>query len=122
MKKLLAMLLAAAMIFSMVACSGNTDNTNDSNNVVENNDPVVDSNNGTVADPAEPVSTEPVSELDALTQYWAWLDEMDYDEQSDALYQANLGEFYENYSVAKAEKDDVNKRMALMAIADVAVQ
>lgn len=116
MKKLLAMLLAAAMIFSMVACSGNTDNTNDSNNVVENNDPVVDSNTDPV-EPSEPAA-EPVSELEALTQYWAWLDEMDYDEQSDALYQANLGEFYEYYSVAKAEKDDVNKRMALMAIAE----
>ena len=49
---------------------------------------------------------------------FAALDEMDYDEQSDTIYDYNLGEFYEYYTVAKAELDDTDTRMALMAIAE----
>ena len=40
-----------------------------------------------------------------------------YEAQSQALYQAELGEFYEAYMAAKAEKN-VSKRYALMAIAE----
>ena len=49
---------------------------------------------------------------------FAALDEMDYEEQSDAVYDHNLGEFYAAYSVAKEEITDLDLRLALMAIAE----
>lgn len=49
---------------------------------------------------------------------WEAIDAMDYDEASDALYDYNLGEFYEAYQTAKAELDDVDVRTALMAVAE----
>ena len=49
---------------------------------------------------------------------WGSIDEMDYDDASDAIYEWNLGEFYDYYSTAKEELDDVDVRLALMAIAE----
>lgn len=49
---------------------------------------------------------------------WDAINAMDYDAQSDALYEWNLGEFNEALQTAKAEITDLNLRMALMAIAD----
>ena len=49
---------------------------------------------------------------------FAAIDEMSYDDASDAIYDYNLGEFYSYYSTAKEELDNVDVRMALMAIAE----
>ena len=49
---------------------------------------------------------------------WDAIDAMDYDDMSDTIYDWNLGEFYENYVVAKEEISDLNVRSALMAIAE----
>ena len=49
---------------------------------------------------------------------WESIDAMDYDDASDAIYDYNLGEFYEAYQTAKAELDDVDVRTALMAVAE----
>ena len=49
---------------------------------------------------------------------WEAIDAMDYDDASDALYDRNLGEFYEAYLVAKEELDDLDARLALMAVAE----
>ncbi len=49
---------------------------------------------------------------------WEAIDAMDYDDASDAVYDHNLGEFNEYYQTAKAELDDTDMRLALMAIAE----
>jgi ABC-type oligopeptide transport system substrate-binding subunit len=47
----------------------------------------------------------------------AFGEELSYDEQSAAIYDANLGDFYEAYETAK-ETEDISERYALMAIAE----
>lgn len=100
MKKLLAALLAVAMVLSMVACGSKTETP------------------ATTA-PAAPAATEAVDpELAILTEKWAEIDAMDYDSASDAVYEMNLGEFNACYQDAKTEVDDLDLRMAKMAIAE----
>ena len=45
-------------------------------------------------------------------------EELTYDEISKQLYDENLGEFYKLYAEAKKEKEDLDKRFALMALAE----
>ena len=85
MKKLLALLLAAMMIMSMVACGPANTNPTETNKNVEYVDP--------------------------------FKDIADYDELSAAVYDLVLGDFYEAYQAAAAEKD-VATRYAKMAIAE----
>ena len=90
MKKILAMLLVAAMVFGLAACaeSGSKDTTG--------------SNAGTVT---------------YVDPYASLRGEDSYDELSQAIYDDILGEFYEAYEAAK-EADNVSQRYALMAIAE----
>lgn len=80
MKKLLAMLLAVAMVMSMAVGAA---------------------------------SADPYAGPD-----WAAIDAMDHDEASDAIYEWNLGEFNAAYQDAKAEIEDLDLRLAKMAIAE----
>lgn len=103
MKKLLAVLLAAAMVLSMAACGSNKTDTPATNA------------------PTTPAQTEAVaadSELAALIEKWAEVDAMNHDDQSDTIYYNAMGDFMEAYEVAKEELDDVDLRAALMAIAE----
>lgn len=112
MKKFLCLLLALTMLFSLVACGedGTTPNTPVNSGDQAQND-VPDSNNDdTAEDDTTPVSYEAPD--------WAAIDALDYDGQSDAVYQRNLGTFAEAYSAAKEELDDTDMRLALMAIAE----
>ncbi len=106
MKKLVSLLLAAAMVLSLAACGATADT----------NQP---------ADTGDAAATEPADTGDtgaAASDYtgpdWEAIDAMDYDDASDAIYDWNLGEFESYYDVAKAELDDVDQRTALMAIAE----
>lgn len=88
MKKILAMLLVVVMVFGLVACApANTDSSSTPSGSTNPSD-------GTTPD-AEPT----------------------YDEISQEIYDATLGEFYEAYEAAKAA-DNVSERFALMAIAE----
>jgi len=103
MKKMLALLLAAVMVVSLAACGGNNATPSTTAAPAETQAPAE------TAAPAGDVYTGPD---------WAAIDAMDYDEASDVLYDWNLGEFWEHYQVAKEEVEDLDLRMALMAIAE----
>ncbi len=114
--KVLAMLLAAAMVASLAACGGGNSSQTTTAAATETTTAAPAAEETTAA-PAEEETTGGAEE--AVTgPDWAAIDAMDYDEQSDALYDYNLGEFYEYYQTAKAEVADLNKRYALMAIAE----
>lgn len=104
MKKLLAALLAVAMVLSMAACGSKTETP------------------ATTPAPAAteaPVATEAAPAGDVYTgPDWEAIDAMDYDSASDAVYEWNLGEFNAYYQDAKTEVDDLDLRMAKMAIAE----
>lgn len=102
MKKFVSLLLALAMVFSMVACTAGNDETSN---------PPADNTGNTDA-------TNPPEEGSYVGPDWAAIDAMDYEDMSDALYEWNLSEFYEYYKTAKAELDDIDLRTALMAIAE----
>ena len=87
-KKLLCVLLAATTAFSMCACGGKKDDT-------ATNDNSGDSGAKTALD----------------------LSDMSYDEQSSAIYEYVLGDFYEAYQAALASENN-DERYALMAIAE----
>ncbi len=119
-QRLLASLLAASMVLGLAACG------NDSNSGT----PSTDSSEATVGSEAgEPTGSEaseptgssegeePVANVYEGPD-WAAIDAMDYDEKSDALYDFNLGEFNEYYQKAKAEIEDLDLRMAMMAISE----
>lgn len=103
MKKFLSLLLAAAMVLSLVACGDNA-----------GNNPVSSGDSGNNPPPAENV----VADTNYTGPDWESIDAMDYDAQSDAVYDFNLGEFAAAYATAKEELDDVDKRLALMAVAE----
>lgn len=115
-KKMLALLLAGSMVLAMAAC-GNTDNgstDNPGNTGSQENSGSTDDNSGSTDDGGD------VQEDTAAYTGpdWEAIDAMDYDDASDALYDWNLGEFYEYYSTAKEELDDVDQRLALMALSE----
>ncbi|MDE7220313.1 MAG: peptide ABC transporter substrate-binding protein [Oscillospiraceae bacterium] len=107
-KKFLCLVLALAMLLSLVACGGNNNTPTDTNN------PPADTNT--------PADNTPDDNAPADGGYtgpdWAAIDAMDADGQSDALYDWNLGEFASYYAAAKTELDDLDKRAALMAVAE----
>lgn len=102
MKKILAMLLAVVMVVGLFAGCGSDDTTS------------------TTA-PAGTTATVPATTTgsDAYTgPDWEAIDAMDYDSACDAVYDWNLGEFWEYYQVAKEEVTDLDLRLGLMAIAE----
>lgn len=124
-QKLLASLLAASMVLGLAAC-GNEGNTGNSGTPsTDSGESTVEST--TVDSPADE-STEPVASTEGEESEpvesvyegpdWTAIDAMDYDEKSDALYEYNLGEFNEYYQVAKEEVQNLDLRMALMAISE----
>lgn len=104
MKKTLALMLVLAMVLSMFAGCG------------KNEEPSTSTTAPASVETA-PAGTE--SNGDSYTgPDWDAIDAMDYDSASDALYDWNLGEFWEYYQVAKEEVEDLDVRAALMAIAE----
>lgn len=96
--KIMSLLLAVVMVASLFAGCGNK-----------------------TADETKPSETAPtagndgpVMAADAQTE----IDPEVYDADSSEIYDGVLGEFYEYYSNALAEKLDLDVRMALMALAD----
>ncbi len=115
--KVLAMLLAAAMVASLAACGGGSGSQTTTAAPAAEETTAAPAAEETTAAPAE--ETTGGAEEGAYTgPDWAAIDAMSDDEQSDAVYDWNLGEFNEYYQTAKAELDDIPKRMALMAIAE----
>ena len=104
MKKIVSLLLALVMVFSLAACSGGND--------VETQSP----NTGNPASSNPENSDAPGGE--GAGPDWAAIDAMDYEDMSDAIYDWNLSEFYDNYMTAKAELDNVDLRTAMMAAAE----
>ena len=103
MKKLLALLLALAMVMSLAACGGNA--------------PAAPTTATEAPAATTPAGTDTPDE--AYTGLdWAAIDAMDVDEASDTVYDWNLGEFNEVYQDAKSEVVDLDLRMAKMAIAE----
>ncbi len=112
MRKILCLLLALTMVISLVACGSDPTNVEDNNG---GNDAEV--NNGGEETPANDGDND-VDPASYTGPDWASIDAMDYDEQSDAIYERNLGVFADTYATAKEELDDTDKRLALMAIAE----
>ena len=102
MKKIFALVLALAMVLSMVACGAKTPATD----APAADAPVVDA---PAADVAETETEEAVAN--------PFADIEDYDELSSAVYEYVLGEFYEYYMAAQ-EATNTAERYALMAIAE----
>ena len=108
MKKFFALLLALAMVMSMVACGAKTETPATTPAASGNTtaEPTTGSSNE-ATDPAAPVVyTDPFADLAD-----------DYDELSQAVYDLVLGEFYDYYMEAQEETTDA-MRYAKMAIAE----
>ncbi len=95
MKKFLALLLAAGMIFSVAACGDKTPSNGDDTGIVDGTD----------------TGSEAVEYVDP------YADIEDYDALSAAIYNDVLGDFATAYEAAKAATN-VSERYALMAIAE----
>jgi len=112
MKKILALLLAVAMVLSMVAC-GSKETTTPAPSTSE------EKTEQTTTPEASEKEEAPAEETEGPVEYvdpYADLAD-DYDAQSEAIYYDILGEFYEAYEAAKAV-ENVSERYALMAIAE----
>ena len=107
-KKLLALLLALTMVFSLVACGGN--NTSDGNNnapvvEVENNDDATDAQTGDETE--APVGTDGEA---------VYVREDDED-----IYEEALGEYAELLAAAEDPANSVDERFVLFAKAEAAL-
>ena len=115
-QKLLAVLLSASMVFGLSACGNGGGTTNDA--------PASDSSTNEADESTDGSESEGETDTDTAESDgyvgpdWEAIDAMDYDEKSDALYDYNLGEFNDYYQTAKEEVTDLDKRMALMAVAE----
>ena len=99
-KRILSLVLALVMVFSLLAGCGSKDKNTDTSDKPQNSTPVSDNAN-----------TEPVEYVDP----YAGIE--DYDELSMAIYEDVLGEFYEYYTAAE-DAESIAERWALMAIAE----
>ncbi len=106
--KLLALVLALVMVVSLFA--GCSKPAQDETPAPSDNTPAEDTNTENNETPADETPAEPVEYVDPTA-------DMDYDEASTYLYDANLGEFYEYLNAGK-EAETVSERYALMAIAE----
>lgn len=115
MKKLLALLLTAAMILSLAACGeqptpGSSDDTT----------PAVSTEGTTEADTTEAPSVTPTEDPDAdklAVDVWSY-DTAQYYEDSEKIYNDILGDYYKYYQEALEVTDDMALRYALEAIAE----
>ena len=110
-KKFLSLVLALMMLLSLVACGGNNNTDTPANTDTP-------TNTDTPANTDTPSDADEPADAGYTGPDWEAIDAMDYDDQSDALYDWNLGEFADAYAAAKSELDDMDKRSALMAIAE----
>ncbi len=117
MKKILALVLALMMLVSVLAGCNNADDEKkpaDDNPPVDNNPPADDENNPPEDEnPPEDVTPEAYTGPD-----WEAISAMSHDDASWELYEYVLGDYYEAYEAAKAETENLDLRMALMAIAE----
>lgn len=97
MKKLMALLLAAAMVLSLAACGGSSAPAATTAPAASNGD--------------APASNDAPAAIDADVVY-------EREEDEDAVYDRALGEFNTVYQDAKSEITDLDMRMAKMAIAE----
>ena len=100
-KKIICMLLALVMAFSLIAC--------------QSNQPAATQPAATQPAATDPAATEPAGPVEYVDPYADYAD--DYDALSQAIYDDVLGEFYTVYEAAKAATN-VSERQALMAIAE----
>lgn len=112
-KKALSLLLASAMVLSMAACGSNGEESSSAGSSSAESSSASSSAESSGSSEGGDAAGETYVGPD-----WAAIDVMDYDEKSDALYDFNLGEFNEYYQKAKEEVEDLDMRMALMAIAE----
>ena len=104
-KKLVSMLLVAAMTASLCACNGTT------------NESTADSSDASQASSSATVTESSEGGQEAVvTPSIAWAD-MEYDEASAYVYDAALGEFYDIYQKAASAKSD-SESYALQALAE----
>ncbi len=116
-KRLLALLLAVCMLATVLAACG--DNTGSSSEPASSEStPAEESSSQVSSETGEVSSTAEPEGGDANWAPPAPPETDDYNEISEYYYNYNLGEFYEAYQTASAELLDVNKRWALMAIAE----
>ena len=108
MKRLIALVLAVFMLFSVVACAKKDDDNNNNNNNNENNTNNENNNAGT---------NDGGNTTGGVTYVDPYKDITDYDELSRAIYDDVLGEFIAAYEAAKAATNE-SERYALMAIAE----
>ncbi len=120
-KRLLAMMLAGALLVSaLAACgdSGNSSSTADSSSQVSSE---ASESSETEDNASSDVESSEAGE-DETPSDTTWtvpsIDSEDYDEISEYYYNLNLGEFYELYKEATQEVDDINKRYALEALGE----
>ena len=102
-KRILSLVLALALVFSLLAGCGGKKTTVDEQPKDTAAAPAVTDKTETPAEPV--VYVDPYAEIE------------DYDELSMAIYEDVLGEFYTTYEEAKAATN-VSERQALMAIAE----
>lgn len=106
MKKLVSLLLALVMVLSLAACAANTPPANTTpagNNPADTTPADVTPTDG--GEEVEPVETDRID--------WET-----HETNSENAYNSELGEFGEYYATAKAEMEDTNVRLALMALAE----
>ena len=96
MKKILAMLLAVAVVLSMVACGSTTTPSTEA---------------------ATSAATTPAAEGESVEYVSPYAGIEDYDELSEAIYYDVLGEFYEAYTAAN-EYETLSERYAKQAVAE----
>ena len=126
-KKVLASLLAVAMIGSLAACGGgnssSTAPTTSSKTTSSAAQSTASSTSSTVTSstaPATSSTTESTGEADtrkAAEVFPSLYDADEYNETSTQVYNQVLGDFYNTYKAAK-EEESIPRRYALMAVAE----
>ena len=116
MKKILSLLLVLAMTLSLVACGGGGQSNQGGQSGNQTNNSGTGNTDNTPDDTDTPDDSG--SDEGGYTGLdWEAIDAMDWDDASQAVYDAALGEFYDYYMTAKDETEDLEMRKALMAIA-----
>ncbi len=113
MKKLLAILLTAAMVISVAACGAGQESTPAPTETTQATEAPE-----TTPAPTEP--TEPPEDLGAkAAENWQY-DPSGYSEESEKVYAAIFGEYLKYYNMAleKVGADELSERWALQAIAE----
>ena len=122
--KILALVLVLVLVFSLAACNKTPATTDTTPEPTTSNEPAkteepAKTDEPAPAEPTEPA--EPVEERDerlAADVYPDLFDPEAYDEESSAVYEDALGEFYALYTAAKDVNLSQSERWARMAVAE----